>query len=109
MNKLREQIAISLKARDEEWPFEEAAGWWTIWQRGLTEPHFGDCIKEPNSCLRCYLEKLLKDADAIIALLQPRLLTKDEAEHLLELIPYSPACDDCLKATAKLKLIQEAE
>lgn len=52
-------------------------------------------------------------ADAIIALLQPRMLNKDEAFCLLQ------RCEDCpkydcpkdywLKLVAKLKLIQEEE
>ena len=82
MNKLREQI-ITL-----------------LCKRCICD---GECSNE--MCLR----NQGITADAIIALLQPRMLTKDEAEHLLELIPYSPACDDCLKATAKLKLIQEED
>ena len=70
-------------------------------------------------------EGFIGAADAIIALLQPRLLTKDEAHLCLNYIcPYHQECDDCgvcpigkdnacpesyKPIIAKLKLIQEED
>lgn len=70
--KIRDGIVVRLMAADEGMSVDEAEDFWLKWKRALLfEPyadgqHFGDCTKEPQTCMRCLVEDYYRQADEIL-------------------------------------------
>lgn len=87
---MRERIAVSLIARDEEVSFEDAALMWDKWKQSAQEGHYGDCTSQPITCMKCLVDDFYGYADQILALIKEANYVKlADDQSLPELPPYS--------------------
>ena len=119
-NEIRERIAISLVARDEEMLFDKAIVFWGKWKKELAlhPEHFGDCTKEPQTCNRCLIDDYYKDADQIIRdVLYPILkidlkkkLPRWQENHLcVDIFSYDSCQQDMVKWASESYVDLEVE
>lgn len=66
--KLMEKVAIQLISQSEDISFEEASKMWGLIVIESQKGHFGDCIKEPQSCALCFVERQYEKAILFLAL-----------------------------------------
>lgn len=59
-----EMLAVATQAAQDRCTFESAA---KMINHGLTAEHSGDCTKQPWTCMVCFRETVLREADEVIA------------------------------------------
>jgi hypothetical protein len=100
---LKEEIIIELIATDEEKTIDEAADYWFKWKDEFVKrpEHFGDCIKQPQPCLRCVIENYYRRANRILALLRKNMPLVLSDEDLAKVQSRSFKVDDNTRSVAK--------
>ena len=86
---LREKIAISLVARDEEISLEEATVMWDSWKLSAQYGHGADCTHEPYACSKCQVDKVYEGADQFLALISKDIKKVENPYHEHNMPGYS--------------------
>jgi hypothetical protein len=60
-------LAIALIAKEDDAPIKWAENMWagSVEEAGKSG-HMGDCTKEPNPCLRCFVDRRRAEAEKIL-------------------------------------------
>ena len=83
MTKVKEinikELSVLLANYEQDEPYKNGESPPDLWtwkkiQWELSRPHHGDCTNEPMTCMRCFMEEVVKKAKWILGQLQEKPL-----------------------------------